>query len=896
MTNAETPPTTVSAIEQTFQQAIAHYHAGRLQEAGELYRDILQSEPGHPEANHNMGVLAVQMGQPAAGLPYFEAALDADPACGQYWLNYIDALFQAGQVEDARQVLVLAQQNGLEGDGMEALARRLNGGVQAAEPTASRSGQEAAKGKQGGKNAAHKGKAPTPQEVDALIALFNGGRLAEAAAQARVMTERFPAHWVGWKMLGVVFQQMGRNADALLPLQKAAALLPGDAETHNNLGIVLQGLDRLEEAKVSYQRALKIKPDYAQAHSNLGSTFQSMERMGEAEASYRQAIQIDPAYAKAHNNLGAVLQAQGKLDEAEASYRKALQIRPDYAEAHFNRGLALQGLDRIGEAEASYQRALQVKPDYAEAYYYLGIILYESNKMGEAEVSYRKALQIRPDYAEAHNSLGVLSHKLGRSNEAEASYRMALQFKPDYVEAHNNLGVTLQKLGRSDEAEASLRKALRIKPDHAEIQSNLLFVYNFLLNQTPASMLIEARRYGELVAQRAQPFHVWGNVPEPARCLRVGLVSGDLYAHPVGYFLEGILAGLHTHVAGQLEFHAYYNHSCTDDVTERIKACCHGWNAVAGVSDQSLADWIYGDGIDILIDLSGHTAHNRLPVFAWKPAPVQVAWLGYLATTGVAAMDYLIADPWTLPETEDAHFTEKIWRMPETYLYYKPPDAGEPVAPLPALVNGCITFGCFNNLVKVNDEVVALWAKILRAVPGSRLFLKAGQFNEATGRIKTLERFATQGIGADRLILKGIVPRTEYLALYHQVDIALDPFPYPGITTSIESLWMGVPVLTLAGESFLSRQGVGILMNAGLPEWIASDTDDYVARAILHASDVQRLEMLRKGLRQQMLASPIFDALRFARNFEAALRGIWQKWCKEHPRYSTHETVMRVQA
>ena len=370
MTNAETPPPiTASAIEQTLQQAIAHYHAGRLQEAGELYRDILQSEPGHPEANHNMGVLAVQMGQPAAGLPYFEAALDADPACGQYWLNYIDALFQAGQVEDARQVLALAQRNGLEGDGVEALVLRLNGGAQAAEPTASRSGQKAAKGKQGGKNAAHKGKAPTPQEVDALIALFNGGRLAEAVAQARVMTEQFPAHWVGWKMLGVVFQQMGRNADALLPLQKAAALLPGDAETHNNLGIVLQGLGRLEEAKASYQRALKIQPNYAQAHSNLGSTFQSMERLDEAEASYRRAIQIDPDYAKAHSNLGAALQAQGKLEEAERSFRQALQIRPDYAEAHYNLANTLYKLGRLEDALAHFQQQAKLAPGNAVTQY-----------------------------------------------------------------------------------------------------------------------------------------------------------------------------------------------------------------------------------------------------------------------------------------------------------------------------------------------------------------------------------------------------------------------------------------------------------------------------------------------------------------------------------------------
>ncbi len=391
----------------------------------------------------------------------------------------------------------------------------------------------------------------------------------------------------------------------------------------------------------------------------------------------------------------------------------------------------------------------------------------------------------------------------------------------------------------------------------------------------------EARRYGELVMRLARPCKVWGNMPDPARRLRVGLVSGDLRAHPVGYFLENVLAALSAHAAGRLEIFAYSNHFSADAVTGRIKACCRGWHQAVGLSDEALARRIHGDGIDILFDLSGHTAHNRLPVFAWKPAPVQVAWLGYFATTGVAAMDYLIADPWTLPETEEIYFTEKIWRLPETRLCFTPPDVDVAVAPLPALTIGYITFGCFNNLTKVNDAVVALWARVLASVPNSRLFLKTKQLNEAAVRQSVAERFAAHGIGVGRIILEGSEPRAKYLAAYHRVDIALDPFPFTGGTTSAEGLWMGVPVLTLAGESFLSRQGIGLLMNAGLPEWIAADADDYVARAVSHAGDLQRLAALRNGLRQQVLASPIFDAPRFVRHFEAALRGMWAQWCDQ---------------
>lgn len=299
------------------------------------------------------------------------------------------------------------------------------------------------------------------------------------------------------------------------------------------------------------------------------------------------------------------------------------------------------------------------------------------------------------------------------------------------------------------------------------------------------------------------------------------------------------------------------------------------------LSDEALARQIHDDGIDILLDLSGHTANNRLPVFAWKPAPIQAAWLGYFATTGVETIDYLIADPWTLPETEEICFTEKIWRLPETRLCFTPPNVDVPVAPLPALASGHITFGSFNNLAKMNDEVVALWARVLSSVPGSRIFLMAKQLDETAVRQSVIARFATHNINTARLILEVPVPRAEYLAAYHHVDIALDPFPFTGGTTSAEALWMGVPVLTLAGERFLSCQGIGLLMNGGLPEWIAADADDYVVRAVSHAGDLQRLATLRNGLRQQVLASPIFDAPRFARHFEAALRGMWAQWCNQ---------------
>ncbi|MDP2196970.1 MAG: tetratricopeptide repeat protein, partial [Sulfurimicrobium sp.] len=521
------------------------------------------------------------------------------------------------------------------------------------------------------------------------------------------------------------------------------------------------------------------------------------------------------------------------------------------------------------------RRALQIQPDDAEVHNNLGAILQELGHLNEAEAHCRRALQIKPDDAKAHNNLGAILHELGRLDEAEACFRQALQINPNYAKAHNNLGITLQDLGRLDEAEPCFKQALQIEPDYASARSNLLFSLNYAPNSIPSYCFAEARQYGQRITRKvASRFSVWPCAKNPVR-LRVGLVSGDFNNHPVGYFLESLLQQLDSTA---FELIAYPTNHKTDELTARIKPRFSAWEPLSGLNDEAAAQRIHGDGIHILIDLSGHTRHNRLPLFAWKPAPVQVSWLGYFATTGVAEIDYLIADPWTLPETEEPYFTEKIWRLPETRLCFSHPDIDLAVSPLPALTKGHITFGCFNNLTKMNKEVVALWSKVLSTVPGSRLFLKAKQLGETAVQQHTIERFAEYGIDAERLILEGAESREKYLTAYQQLDIALDPFPFPGGTTSVEGLWMGVPVLTLAGERFLSRQGVGIVMNAGLPDWVAADADDYVARAAAHAGDLQSLSKLRNELRQQTLASPLMDAKRFAIHFATALQGMYQAW------------------
>ncbi len=680
--------------------------------------------------------------------------------------------------------------------------------------------------------------------------------------------------------LGAAYVRLDRPSEAVQAYRQALAFRPDFPEAMMALGAALEELGRDEEAVQSYGRALTMKPDYPEADRKLATLLTRLERLEEAAACYQRLLVFDPGNADLLNHLGALQKKLRQLDAAAASFRQVLAIQPDDALAHNNLAVVLRGLGQLEAAVESYRRALEAKPGFIEAHHNLGNAYMDLGETEMALSSYRSALAINPTFAESLTCMGVALQSLSRFDEALACHRQALALKPDHAQTHSNLGIVLQEMGQFEEALVSTRRALALQPDFSEAHNSLLFLHNYLSDQPPDQLLEEARRYGDMVARQARPHTHWDNTPEPARALRVGLVSGDFCTHPVGYFLEGVLQALANSDA-RLELWAYPTRRCDDDTSRRLRACCHGWHPVVGLSDEDVAAQIRQDGIDILIDLSGHTAHNRLAVFAWKPAPVQVSWLGYFATTGVAAIDYLIADPWTLPPGEEQHFTEKIWRLPETRLCFTPPRASPDVSALPALANQHITFGCFNNLSKMNDAVVALWARVLNAVPGSRLFLKARQLMDAATRQEVEQRFRGHGIGAERLVMEHYVPRDNYLRAYHRIDIALDPFPYPGGTTSAEALWMGVPVLTLEGERFLSRQGVGLLMNAGLQDWVAVDMDDYVARAVSHASDLQRLSVLRARLRGQVQASPIFNAPRFAMHFEVALRGMWQAWCEQ---------------
>lgn len=607
---------------------------------------------------------------------------------------------------------------------------------------------------------------------------------------------------------------------------------------------------------------------------NTVSTLFFQGRYAEAEPLARSLTERYPRQGANWKVLGATLQQLGRGAEAVMALQRSATLLPGDAALHNNLGALLKELGRYEEAEVCFQRALATGADLPEVHCNQGLMQRVRGTPAEAEASFRRALALRPNFPEASFNLGNCLYDLGRFSEAEGNYRGALKGRPDWPEAHSNLGNTLAALGRLMDADGCYREALRYQPDYLDARSSLLVLDAYSPEHTASEYLAEARQYGQYADARASaPFTQWLCEKNPQR-LRIGLVSGDLRNHPVGYFFEAFLAAIDH---ARLELFAYPTTLVSDELTERLMPHFASWTPIAGLSDEAAAHAIQADGVHLLIDLAGHTALNRLGVFAWKPAPVQVSWLGYFSSTGVAAMDYILADPVSLPEQLEADFTEKVWRLPETRLCFTPPDTQAEVAPLPALANRSITFGCFNNLTKLNDAVIVLWARVLAAQPDSRLFLKTKQFADPSVRQSITERFAAHGVAAERLILEGSSPRAEYLATYSRVDIALDPFPFTGGTTTVEALWMGVPVLTLRGDRFISRQGVGLLTNAGLNDWIADDADDYVRRAVAHASNLERLSHLRQSLRPQLESSPLLDAPRFARYFEHAVREMWDR-------------------
>jgi protein O-GlcNAc transferase len=636
---------------------------------------------------------------------------------------------------------------------------------------------------------------------------------------------------------------------------------------------------RLAEAETCYRRVLAAHPNHATVHSNLGVALYDQGRLAEAVAAYRQAICINPDYAPAHFNLGNALREQGKLVEAVAAYRAAIGINPDFAEAHSNLGNVLRDQGKLTEAVASCCQAIRIKPDLADAHSNLGNALRDQGELAKAVASYRQAIRVNPDLADAHSNLGNVLRDQDKLAEAVASYRQAIRVNPDLADAHSNLGVALDDQGRHDEAVAAYRQAIDIKPDHAEAHSNLLFSLNYDDKSTAAHLFAAHREWGERNCRQISRPTAYANIREVGRRLKIGYVSPNFHRHSVACFVEPLLMGTDRQA---VEVFCYAEVKRPDAVTGDLLRLADHWLVTVGLSDDELAERIRADGIDILVDLAGHTTNNRLRVFARKPAPVQVTWLGYPNTTGLEAIDYRLVDAVTDPVGEaDAWASETLVRLEDGFLCYGAlKDVPEPTAP-PCLKTGTVTFGSFNNPAKVSAATLDVWAMLLSRLPQARLLLKGKPFADAATRALFLARLGERGLAADRVeLVAWLSDANTHLALYHRVDIALDPFPYNGTTTTCEALWMGIPVVTLRGDRHAGRVGASLLSQIGLTDLIANSVEEYVEIAVALARNPGRLSDLRRVLRPRVAASPLCDGPAFARKMESAFRMMWQHWCE----------------
>jgi len=676
--------------------------------------------------------------------------------------------------------------------------------------------------------------------------------------------------------LGNILSAQEKFKEAVEAYEQALNLMPNAANCLNNLGAALVSLGKKDQALEVFKRALSIKPEHINSYNNAGVILQAQKKYEEAIEYYSKALALNPRDAVMQNNIGLAFMSLGKDEKAIEHFNKAIEFQADYKDPLLNLGHIYRTQEKLEEALKYYKRTLAIEPD-ADAHAKIGLILQNQGRLQESLVEYKQALELAPNSFEILNNLGTLHSDLTKFEEAITYFETALTIEPEEHGALSNIAGAYKNLGRLDKAIQFFQKALKAKPDDPYLYSNLLLAMIYADSVSPEDLAQVARQFGHEIADKMLRKRVFAHDMNLNRKIRIGYVSPDFCKHPVDYFVGYLFRH---HDRKQFEIYAYSNTARHDAVTERIQHEVDHWRDIRFISDNSAADLIESDKIDILMDLAGHTGRNKLMIFALKPAPIQITWLGYPASTGMKAMDYRITDYYAEPAGMTEHLnTEKLWRLPKIFCCYQPHEKSPDVVDhCPFEDNSYITFGCFNNFSKVSDAALTAWGEILARVPNSKLLLEIKGIDHPNFRTETEARFIRLKLPMERVILE---PRknSNQFVLYNSIDIALDPFPCVGGTTSMDTLWMGVPFVTLGGKSFTQRMGVTILTNAGLPELITSNIDDYIKVAADLANDRERLKKLRHNLRERFTASPAMDQESFVRNMEAAYRGMWQKYC-----------------
>jgi predicted O-linked N-acetylglucosamine transferase (SPINDLY family) len=820
-------------VDALIDAGFAHHQAGRLEEAESAYRDALARAPDNPDARHLFGLILHQTGRHDEAVESLRAAVALDPSAAEFHHNLAEALRASNQLDEA----IASYKKALELD--------LNA-------------------------------------VDSQ------------------------------RCLGICHQLQGDFSDAIECWNRSLELSPDHPETLNNIGVAYRHLAKPELAIPAFQKALELKPDYLDCAKNLSRAFldkadtdnaidvtskfasahpESAEaqvahaitlntagRYAEAMQVCRTALRLNPDLAEAHFNLGLAFDGIGEYHGAVLAYARTGELEPERFAPQVNLGLALMAVGEIDRAAEALSTGAKIRPDSVGVLFNLAVAYERAGRFEKAIETAHRVLEIRPNWPLALALVGTLHLRVGRHAVAEEWLLRAVDGDPPLPQAWNNLASLYAERGEHDRCFDAMRKALELRPD-ARTHDVLLFYMNSDERFTPQEVFEAHVEWNQKLQDKpATPPPPYLNSPDPDRRIRIGYVSPDFRMHSVSFFISAILA---RHNRQQVEVYCYDDSSKPDSVTSQLQRFSNRWRRIVGMATDQVEAMIREDQIDILVDLAGHTADNRLLVFARKPAPVQVTYLGYPNTTGLKTIDYRMTDAIADPEgLADSLHTEKLVRLPKTFLCYSPAPEAPPVADLPALTAGHVTFASFNALTKVTPQVIALWSRVIKAVPGSKLILKGKGLAEESTRSLFLKRFEDNGIGAERLIfINKILSFTDHLAAYGKCDIGLDPYPYHGTTTTCEALWMGVPVVTLAGQTHVSRVGASLLTNIGLPKLIAKSPDEYVEIAAALAGDLVKLSSLRSGMRKRVAASPLFDGATFTANLETAYRQMWQTWC-----------------
>jgi predicted O-linked N-acetylglucosamine transferase (SPINDLY family) len=730
-------------------------------------------------------------------------------------------------------------------------------------------------------------------------------RPADAIAAHRQAIKLKPNYAEAYFALGNALRQQGNLEEAMASYRSAIKARRDYPEAHTNVGVLLQMQGRLDQAASAYREAVALRPAYAEAQFNLGVVLHEMHELDAAEAAYRRVISLNPGIAVVHNNLGTVLKDRGLFDEALAAFETAISLQADYAEAFYNRATVLQQQAKLEEALAAYGQAIELRKDYADAINNAGIVLQELGRAGEAVDLYRRLLELMPAHADAYNNMGAALLAEGRPGEARAAFEQALTHKSDFPEAFYNLGNAWRELGDLAEAITAYRNALRLRPDYTDAFSQLLYhraqacewgshqadqdklldmvragvrVPPFYLLSTPASasdQLICAQHWIRPIRPPPEAVCEHNALFESGR-IRLGYLSGDFHQHATAQLMAELFE---RHNRDRFEVFAYsYGPDDHSPMRTRLDRAFDRFVDIHALSHREAARLIHADKVDILVDLKGYTHHARPAISAYRPAPVQVSYLGYPATMGAGFIDYIIVDPFVVPASQQPFFSERLVHLSGSYQVN---DRRREVASVRTSRQDCglpsegLVLCSFNNSYKISPVFFDIWMRLLRSVPGSVLWLL-----EANGLVKGNLRSEAgkRGVDSGRLIFAPVVPSAEHLGRHQHADLFLDTLPCNAHTTASDALWAGLPILTCSGDTFAGRVACSLLMAIGMPELVTESLEEYEQTALALARDPQRLIALRQKLEKKRDASLLFDLPKLTGNIEAAYARMWQTW------------------